>query len=76
MPRSSASRHAGRSDLAQPVDYPDGSRLILVTAGLQLPDGTKLQDKGVTPDVKVDGDWLSVTEKDDPYLKAALRALQ
>ncbi len=67
---------AGRSDLAQPVDYPDGSRLVLVTAGLELPDGTKLQDHGVTPDVKVNSDWLSVAEKDDPYLKAALRALQ
>jgi len=67
---------AGRSDLAHPVDYPDGSRLILVTAGLQLPDGSKLQGKGVTPDVKINGDWLSVAERNDPYLKAALRALQ
>lgn len=66
----------GRSDLSQPVDYPDGSRLILVTAGLQLPDGTKLQDHGVTPDVKVNGDWLSVAEQNDPYIKAAIRALQ
>jgi C-terminal peptidase prc len=67
---------AGRSDLAQPVDYPDGSRLVLVTAGLELPNGTKLQDHGVTPDMKINADWLSVAEKDDPYLKAALRALQ
>jgi carboxyl-terminal processing protease len=66
----------GRSDLAQPVDFPDGSRLIVVTAGLQLPDGSKLQDHGVTPDVKVNADWLAVPERDDPYIKAALRALQ
>jgi len=66
----------GRSDLSQPVDYPDGSRLVVVTAGLELPDGTKLQNQGVAPDVKVNGDWLSVAEQNDPYIKAALRALQ
>ena len=49
--------------------------LSLVTVGLELPDGTKLERQGITPDVPITAGWLDVPEADDPYILAALDVL-
>lgn len=53
----------------------DGSILQLVTVSLELPDGTKLERQGITPDVTVTDDWLDFPQAEDPYLLAALDLL-
>ena len=57
------------------VPFPDGSLLQFVTVGLELADGTRRGKTGVTPDVPVEGDWLSYPEAEDPWILAALEAL-
>lgn len=65
----------GETRVIQDIPYPDGSVLSLVTIGLELPDGTKLERQGITPDVPITDDWLAVPAAQDPYLLAALDLL-
>lgn len=65
----------GETRVIEDVPYPDGSVLTLVTVGLELPDGTKLERQGITPDVPITEYWLDFPEAQDPYLAAALEAL-
>jgi carboxyl-terminal processing protease len=58
------------------VDFADGSRLQIVSFGFQLPAGETLEGVGVTPDVAVEADWLSYPESADPFLLAALEAIE
>ena len=68
--------HGGRARASSRTSRSgDGSVLSLVTIGLELPDGTKLERQGITPDVPITEDWLDVPEADDPYILAALDAL-
>jgi carboxyl-terminal processing protease len=66
---------SGRTQGVQTVDFPDGSAVQVVAFGLELPDGRRLEETGVTPDVPVDADWLALPEADDPYVAAALELL-
>ena len=65
----------GETRVIQDIPYPDGSVLSLVTIGLELPDGTKLERQGITPDVRITQDWLAFPAAQDPYLLAALDLL-
>jgi carboxyl-terminal processing protease len=65
----------GETRVIQDIPYPDGSVLSLVTIGLELPDGTKLERQGITPDVRITEDWLAFPAAQDPYLMAALELL-
>jgi C-terminal peptidase prc len=53
----------------------EGSILQLPVAAIELPDGTRLQGRGVSPDVEVEEDWLEYPEDEDPYLVPALELL-
>ena len=65
----------GRTRVIQELPMGDGSILQLVTVSLELPDGTKLERQGITPDVTVTDDWLDFPQAEDPYLLAALDLL-
>lgn len=65
----------GRTRVIQDIPMQDGSALELVTIGLELPDGTKLERQPVEPDVAITDDWLTTPEAQDPYLTAALQLL-
>ncbi len=69
------SQTSGRTHGATTVPLPAGSLLQIVTFGFQLPDGRTLEGEGVTPDVMVEGDWMSYPEAEDPFVLAALEAL-
>jgi carboxyl-terminal processing protease len=65
----------GETRVIRDIPYPDGSVLSLVTIGLELPDGTKLERQGITPDVPITEDWLDIPASQDPYVAAALGLL-
>ena len=65
----------GRTRGITELPFPDGSLLQLVTVGLELSDGTRPEKAGVTPDVPVDGEWLTYPEAEDPWILAALDLL-
>jgi carboxyl-terminal processing protease len=67
---------SGKTHGTAGVDLPDRSRLQVVSFGFQLPNGETLEGVGVTPDVAVEADWLSYPESADPFLLAALEALE
>ena len=67
---------SGQTHGATAVDLPEGSLLQIVSYGFQLPDGETLEGVGVTPDVLIEEDWLGYSEADDPYLLAAIDALE
>jgi carboxyl-terminal processing protease len=58
------------------IDFPEGSLLQIVSFGFQLPDGRTLEGVGITPDVVVEADWLAYPESEDPFILAALEALE
>jgi carboxyl-terminal processing protease len=62
----------GDTHIVQSVDLVDGSVLQLAVAGLELPDGSRLEGSGVTPDQLIDGEWLDLPAASDPYLQAAV----
>ena len=66
---------SGKTHGTTTVDFADGSLLQIVSFGFQLPSGETLEGVGVTPDVVVEADWLSYPESDDPFLLAALEAI-
>ena len=66
---------SGQTHGTTTVDFADGSLLQIVSFGFQLPSGETLEGVGVTPDVAVEADWLSYPESEDPFLLAALEAI-
>ena len=58
----------GRTRGITELPFPDGSLLQLVTVGLELSDGTRPEKAGVTPDVPVEGEWLTYPEAEDPWI--------
>ena len=66
---------SGQTHGTTTVDFADGSLLQVVSFGFQLPSGETLEGVGVTPDVVVEADWLSYPESEDPFLLAALEAI-
>jgi carboxyl-terminal processing protease len=69
-------RTPGEATIQQSFEYGDGSRLYLATQEAYLPDGTRIAEHGVTPDVILEPDWFRYSEKDDPYIRRALEELQ
>ncbi len=67
---------SGKTHGTTSVDFADGSLLQIVSFGFQLPGGETLERVGVTPDVAVQADWLSYPESADPFLLAALEAIE
>lgn len=65
----------GKTHGVRTLDFIDGSTLQLTVLGFQLLDGTRLERRGVTPDVIVDADWADYPEAEDPYVIAALELL-
>ncbi len=66
---------AGNTETVELYDLADGSRLALAQYAFNLPDGTNLEGRGVTPDVAVNKNWTNYTESDDPDILAAVNLL-
>jgi C-terminal peptidase prc len=69
-------RTAGHTQLTQQTSLPEGSLLQLVTGGMLLPDGTRLEGHGVIPDIAMEDDWLSQPAGDDTWTAAAVKELR
>jgi carboxyl-terminal processing protease len=67
---------SGETHGVRNFDFPDGSTLLLVVAGLMLPDGTRFERQGVLPDVEMAEDWIGYPEGADPYILEALELLR
>lgn len=57
------------------VPLPDGSRMFLATSSFRTQHNVDLASAGLTPDVRVNGDWDEITSARDPVLAAALDLL-
>jgi C-terminal processing protease CtpA/Prc len=53
----------------------DGSLLHVVTSGIELADGSRPDRAGVTPDIPLEGAWLTYPEADDPWIVESLEVL-
>jgi C-terminal peptidase prc len=69
-------RSAGNTENVEEYNFSDGSRLWLATAYFELWDGTNLEGRGVSPDVAIDVDWTSYTEREDPHVLEAVKIIQ
>ncbi|NCC33702.1 MAG: peptidase S41, partial [Chloroflexia bacterium] len=66
---------AGNTENLYGYNFDDGSRLLLAQVAYRLPDGTLIEDRGVTPDRLVEVDWWRYPPDDDPQLRAAVEEL-
>jgi carboxyl-terminal processing protease len=75
-------RTFGEGSVQKTIDLPDGAALLLTIAKYQGPDGKKIQDEAVIPNVQVgqtpddDQDQDSTTGKGDEPLNKALQLLK
>jgi carboxyl-terminal processing protease len=67
---------AGQALPALVVTLPNGDRLMHAIADLTAPDGTRLEGRGVIPDVRAAHTRGSLLRGEDPALEAALRWIQ
>jgi C-terminal processing protease CtpA/Prc len=67
---------AGRSQGVRALDFPDGSQFFITILGFSLPDGTKLERRGVIPDAKIEGDWFTFPEAKDPHIVKAVELIK
>lgn len=65
----------GQTEGIEILDFPDNSVLVLRVFGYALPDGTRLEKRGIQPDALVEADWLSLPLAQDPHLLKALEIL-
>lgn len=65
-------RTSGSVLASQNYDLPDGGKLMLPFADYLTPVGSRIEDRGVTPDVPVVSTAASVAARSDPALDAAL----
>jgi carboxyl-terminal processing protease len=65
-------RTSGSVLASQIYDLPDGGKLMLPYADYLTPAGTRIEDRGVTPDVTVVSTAASVEARLDPAVNAAL----
>jgi C-terminal processing protease CtpA/Prc len=65
-------RTSGSVLASQIYDLPDGGKLMLPYADYLTPAGTRIEDRGVTPDVTVVSTAASVEAGFDPAVNAAL----
>ncbi len=59
-----------------PVQFSDGSGLIITTARWFTPKGRTIGDVGITPDIEVPRTVDQIAEGQDPQLEAALNVLE
>jgi carboxyl-terminal processing protease len=75
-------RTFGEGSVQKTIDLPDGAALLLTIAKFEGPDGKKIQDDAVTPNVQVgqavdeEQDQESTPEKGDEPLNKALQLLK
>ena len=66
----------GKGVVNTPVEFSDGSGLIITTARWFTPKGRTIGDVGITPDIEVPRTVDQIAEGQDPQLEAALDVLQ
>jgi C-terminal peptidase prc len=66
----------GHTQIVTQVPLPDGSVLQLVVGGMLLADGTRLEGRGVIPDIVQEDDWLTQPANEDSWILAAVRELR
>ena len=66
----------GKGVVNIPVEFSDGSGLVITTARWFTPNGRTIGDVGITPDTEVPRSADQIAEGQDPQLEAALDALQ
>ncbi len=69
-------RTAGHTQLVRQTPLPEGSLLQLVVGGMLLSDGTRLEGRGVLPDVELEDDWMIQPADADTWIAAAVRELR
>jgi C-terminal peptidase prc len=67
---------AGHTQLVSQTPLPEGSLLQLVVGGMLLSDGTRLEGRGVLPDVEREDDWMTQPQDDDAWIEAAIGELR
>lgn len=67
---------AGTYSLTQHVDYPNGMMLNISAVRHTLPDGSRFEGVGITPDVAIDMTPDDLRSSRDPVLKKALELAQ
>jgi carboxyl-terminal processing protease len=66
----------GYTGLIQPYDLADGSHLEVLAQVYEPPSGAVVEGRGLTPDVRVTGDWQVASEDADPGIRRAIELLQ
>ena len=66
----------GKGVVNIPVEFSDGSGLIITTARWFTPKGRTIGDVGITPDIEVPRTVEQIAQGQDPQLEAALDALE
>ncbi len=66
----------GKGVVNTPVQFSDGSGLIITTARWFTPKGRTIGDVGITPDIEVPRTVDQITEGQDPQLETALDVLE
>ena len=66
----------GKGVVNTPVEFSDGSGLIITTARWFTPKGRTIGDVGITPDIEVPRTVDQIAEGQDPQLEAALDVLE
>ena len=69
-------RTPGHTQLVTQSSLPEGSVLQLVVGGMLLTDGTRLEGRGVIPDIERDDDWMVQPAQEDAWVLAAVRELR
>jgi C-terminal peptidase prc len=67
---------AGHTQIVTQAPLPDGSVLQMVVAGMLLSDGTRLEGRGVIPDIVQQDDWLIRPAAEDVWILTAVRELR
>jgi C-terminal peptidase prc len=67
---------AGHTQIVSQAPLPDGSVLQMVVGGMLLSDGTRLEGRGVIPDIVQEDDWLIQPASEDVWILKAVRELR
>jgi carboxyl-terminal processing protease len=69
------STSAGNTEGVHRVDFPDGSAIYLAFDDFYLRDGSRIGDRGVKPNIAVEGNWYEFPEEQDPVILESLKFL-
>jgi C-terminal peptidase prc len=67
---------AGHTQIVTQSPLPDGSVLQMVVGGMLLADGTRVEGRGVIPDIVQEDDWLIQPAAEDVWVLTAVRELR